>query len=86
MLGENLIRDMENNNLDITFGIDQDVYKGRKYNFPIYTFDDDWDYAEIIVVTVDYAFEKIKEKIQGKVSDGVKIISISQMIKESNSK
>lgn len=85
MLGENLIRDMENNNLDITFGIDQDVYKGRKYDFPIYTFDDDWDYAEIIVVTVDYAFEKIKEKIQGKVSNGVKIISISQMIKESKS-
>lgn len=83
MLGENLVQDMERNGLQVSFAIDQNPYKGRQYDFSVYTIEDEWgeEHADVLVVTVDYSFDVIRERLEEK-NRNLKIISIREILDE----
>lgn len=80
MLGSTLVKEMQNYNIPIAYGIDQDVYKGRKFDFPIYQLQDSLPEVDLIVVTVRYIFEDVKRQLQER---GCKnIVSLENIIME----
>ena len=78
VLGKPLAQTLQKAGINIFYGIDQDVYKGKQFSFPVYTIKDHLPNTDIIIVTVDYAFEKIKEEIIKKIN--CKIISIADFL------
>lgn len=63
ILGSSLVDEMRNHNIRIAYGIDQDEHKGKKFDFPVYRLQDELPEADVIVITVGYAFESIKPQI-----------------------
>lgn len=66
MLGTPLYKELVNNSFEVLYGIDQDSTKTDKFDIPIYSLDDNLPDVELIIVTVDYAYESIKNKIMKK--------------------
>ena len=77
MVGQHLLTELENTEIEIAFGIDG---KGDslKQKFPVYTLNDELPRIDGVIVTVGYEFQSIKQKLQNK---GIQnIISLEQMI------
>lgn len=78
MLGASLVMELERDGITIQYGIDQDIYKGREFDFPVYGMQDTLPKTDIIVVTVGYAFEAIRRQLERK--GDFKIISLEKLI------
>ncbi len=66
VMGELLVQEMDKFHIEIAYGIDQDEHKGRKFDFPIYRLQDTLPEADIVVITVNYAVDKIKQQLSEK--------------------
>lgn len=84
MLGRHLVyeinefnKNRETEKIDIVYGIDQSGKKGD-YDFPIYTLEEDLESVDIIVVTVLYDFEQIKNVLKSK--GNYKVISLDEIL------
>ena len=78
MLGTPLYEELVKNGFDVLYGIDQDRAKDYKFDLPVYTLTEELPKVEVIIVTVGYAFESIKEKILEK--DKFTIISLEEIV------
>lgn len=78
ILGTLLVHEMEKHNIEIAFGIDQDEHKGKKFRFPVYRLWNSLPGADVIVVTVNYAYDSIRRELIDK-SDS-KIVSLTDLI------
>lgn len=78
LLGGLLVHEMNVHNVQIAYGIDQDKFKGRKFDFPVYRMQDTLPEADIIIVTVEHVFENIKQQLMEKKS--CKIVSLSELL------
>lgn len=78
VLGGLLADEMRTYNLIITYGIDQDVHKGKKFDFPIYNLEDTLPEVDVIVVTVGYAYGDVKQKLEEK--GNYKVISLEFLL------
>ena len=81
MLGKHLIRELAHTDIKILYGIDQ---KGqtKNYVFPVYTDNEEWEKVDLIIVTVGYAYEKIRMVIKQKLN--CEIMSLEEVIEEAN--
>lgn len=78
ILGSLLADEMSNHNLQITYGIDQDIHKGRKFDFPVYRLQDSLPEADLVVVTVDYAYDVIRKQLEEK--GDFRVISLEKLL------
>ena len=78
MLGTPLYQELINNNFEVPYCIDQDITKGDRLDVPVYTYEDDWQEVELIIVAVSYSYESIKNKIMEKGT--FNIISLKDLI------
>lgn len=78
MLGTSLVTELVNNGVEIKYGIDQDIYKGRQFNFPVYTLEDELPEVQVIIVTTTNIFFQVSKKLE-KQSEA-KIISIRTIV------
>lgn len=78
ILGSSLVDEMRNHNITIAYGIDQDEHKGKKFDFPVYRLQDELPEADVIVVTVGYAFDSVKGQIMTKGT--FQIVSLNDLL------
>lgn len=78
MLGASLIMELKRDGIAIQYGIDQDVYKGREYDFPVYGLQDSLPEADLVVVTVGYAYDAIRKQLEEK--GDFKILSVDELL------
>lgn len=78
LLGKPLVREMYNQGISIVYGIDQDEYKGKSFNFPVYRIQDELPEVDIIIVTVEYALNSIRQQIAQK--NNYKTIALSELL------
>lgn len=78
ILGKPLVHEMYNHDMRVAYGIDQDEYKGKGFEFPVYQLQDELPETDIIIVTVGYAFEHIKKQLMEK--SECRIISLSELL------
>ncbi len=78
LLGKPLVREMYNHGLRIAYGIDQDEYKEKTFDFPVYQLQDTLPKADIVIITVEYAFYSIKQQLMEK--SNCKIISLGELL------
>ena len=78
MLGTPLYEELVSHNFEVIYGIDQDSRKDEKFDIPICSLDDKLQNVELIIVTVGYAYENIKNRIlkQGNFN----IMSLNELI------
>lgn len=79
MLGKHLIKELENSDIDVIFGIDQkaDTYN---INFPVFNLDHALPEVDAIIVTATYDYSSIKEQL--KETTNIPVISLEQIIYE----
>lgn len=80
MLGTSLVMDLERGGIQIKYGIDQDIYKGRQFEFPVYTWENDLPDVEIIIVTTTGIFNAIREKLRSRCS--AEIVSLRSILEQ----
>lgn len=78
LLGKPLVHEMQNCGIRIAYGIDQDEYKGKSFDFPVYQLHDELPDADIIIVTVEYMLYNIKQQLAEKNMN--KIITVSELL------
>lgn len=66
MLGTLLYKELSKNNIEVVYCIDQDRTKADKFDVPVFSLNDDLQPVDLIIVTVDYAYESIKSKLREK--------------------
>lgn len=67
MLGNHLVKELELENLVLSYGIDKRK-ESKRYSFPIYSLDDDLPEVDVIVISISYAYEEIEREIHNKMS------------------
>ena len=80
MLGASLVMDLERGGIKIEYGIDQDVYKGRQFEFPVYTLEEPLPIVPIIIVTTTGIFNLVRERLRG--CCDAKIISLKSIFEK----
>lgn len=78
MLGGSLVMELEKGGIAVKYGIDQDVYKGRQFDFPVYTLEDTLPEVQMIIVTTTIVFISVKNKLKSKSS--AEILSIKSIL------
>lgn len=78
ILGTPLVHEMNNHHIQVAYGIDQDENKRKKFEFPVYRLQDELPEADLIIVTVEYAFAQIKQQLMEK--SKCKIISLNELL------
>lgn len=78
LLGKPLVDEMQNHSLRIAYGIDQDEYKGKKFDFPVYRLQETLPDVDIVIVTVEYVFDSIRQQLEEK--NIYKIITLSELL------
>lgn len=78
MLGTSLVMELEKNGVVIQYGIDQDAYKERQFDFSVYTLEDELPEVQVIIVTTTHIFAQVKGKLIEK-SDA-EIISLKSIV------
>lgn len=79
MLGNHLLKELENNDIKVTYGIDQKE-KGKQYKFPVYNLQNELPEIDLIIITVNHEYKFIKQELEKKVK--AKIISIDLLLDE----
>ncbi|MGP8312064.1 glycoside hydrolase family 99-like domain-containing protein [Enterocloster aldenensis] len=79
ILGEHLIRDIEQSDIDIRYGIDARKSK-IAHPFPVLSPNQDFPAVDIIVVSVIHEYDDIKEKLSKATS--IPIISLEELVLE----
>lgn len=77
MLAKHFIKELENTQINIVFGIDRFIDK-KSDNIPVYSIEDELPKADTIIVTETYDFDNIYNKLSDKGID--KIISLDEVI------
>ncbi len=77
MLAKHFIKELENTQINIVFGIDRFIDK-KSGNIPVYSIEDELPKADTIIVTATYDFDNIYNKLSDKGID--KIISLDEVI------
>lgn len=80
MLGKHLIKELEQSNIQICYGIDQ-YANSMKSNIPVVSVDGIAEPVDAIVVTVTYDFQNIKKMLEKKYN--YRVISLEYVIEES---
>ena len=80
MLGEHLLKELQEGNVKVCYGIDAKKDK-IKAEIPIYSIYEELPETDAIIVTVPYAFEEIKERLEKKTS--YLILSLESLIMDS---
>lgn len=78
MLGTSLVMDLEREGIEIKYGIDQDIYKGRQFEFPVYTLENELPEVQIIIVTTTGIFHSVNKKLRSR--SNAKIISLRAIL------
>lgn len=78
MLGKLLVQELYNHKMEISYGIDQNEYIGKKFDFSVYRLEDILPEADIVIVTVEYAFQDVKQQLQKK--GNYCIISLKELL------
>lgn len=78
LLGKLLVREMNNHNMPICYGIDQNEYIGRSFEFPVYQLQDELPETDLIIVTVEYALDSIRQQLMEK--NNCEIISLYELL------
>lgn len=76
-LGNHLIAELENSNVEIVYGIDRRA-ETLYSSIPLYGVDGEWEVVDAVIVTVTYDFENVKESIKDKIN--CPIISLEKII------
>lgn len=77
MTGDHLLTDVEDSEIVIAFGVDKTGKKLKKA-FPVYTLDEKWPEADVIVITVTYEFDSIYKNVKEKFNKS--IVSLEEVI------
>lgn len=80
MLGEHLLKELQEGNVKVCYGIDAKKDK-IKAEIPIYSIYEELPETDAVIVTVPYAFEEIKERLEKKTS--YLILSLESLIMDS---
>jgi len=78
MLGIPLYKELSNCHIEVAYGIDNDSTKDYKFELPIYTLHDELPNVDLVIVTVGYAYESIKNVILKK--GDFTIISLGEIV------
>lgn len=79
---ERLIEELNQDNfVNINYIIDENAYR-KCTNYKIVDFNDYWEKVDAIVVTNDFDFNEIKEKINKKIHNELLILSLKDIILE----
>lgn len=78
-IGCRLYEELENSAVKIVYAVDKEggsVYEGLK----VYTLEEDWPTADVLVVTAAFAYDKIVTDIQAKVN--IPVVSLEEVVTE----
>lgn len=67
IVGRSLVKVLENEGIQVSYGIDRDTYKGRYFQFPVYTLQEKLQDVNIVIVTVEEEYSHIKGKLKERV-------------------
>lgn len=79
LLGRHLLRELEKNAIRVEFIVDRREI--MNIDIPLYRPDEEWPYADIIIVTATYEYGQIYKMIKEK-NGGMKILSLEHLIME----
>lgn len=79
VLGKHLCKYLENSEVQIIYGIDQNTSK-TNYDFPIYSLEHTLTEADAVIVTATFDFENIKHDLSSHIS--CPIISLEEILYE----
>lgn len=68
IIGKSLAKVLEDESVNIVYGIDQDEYKKRNFKFPVYTLQEELECIDIIIVTVEEEYSHIKSELEKRVN------------------
>lgn len=72
MLGKHLIEELKGSGICIKYGIDKEIT--NLLDFPVYSIQDQLSEVDVIVITVGYEFEKMKEACESKLKCDVVLL------------
>jgi hypothetical protein len=84
VVGKSLVKVLENESINIVYGIDRDEYKDRSFKFPVYTLQEKLENIDLVIVTVEDEYSQIKSELEKLVK--ADIVKVSYLLGVSEGK
>lgn len=78
IIGKSLVKVLMDEKINVVYGIDQNEYKGRIFEFPVYTLQEELKDIDIIIVTVEDNDSHIKRELENRVK--AEIVSVDYLL------